>query len=69
MLVIKIENNISCDMLCGRIQKLLIDYQKINSNHGDIFLVIEIKESQDSQDSMENTPKLTHHLKLPTVFP
>lgn len=66
MISIKLQNNISCEMLCGRIQKLLMDYQKNNTNHGDLFLVIEIKEAKES---IENIPKLTHHLKLPTVFP
>jgi hypothetical protein len=58
MLAIKIENQISCEMLCGRIQKLLIDYQKSHTNTNDLFLIVDIKQAQDSTDHI---PKLTNN--------
>lgn len=55
MIAINLKDNISCEYLCSKIQKLLQDNQPIDPN--DTLLVIELKKIQDSTQPI---PKLVY---------
>lgn len=44
MITINLNNQVVCQNLCNKIQKLVSDYHHNNPNHKDILLVIDIKE-------------------------
>lgn len=55
---IKIQENLSCDYICNRIQELINKYHKENPNHNNDYIIyIELKTPVDIEPHI---PKLEH---------
>ena len=62
MIVINLNQPISCEGLCNQIQDLMIKYQQDNPNNKDLVLVINIKEI--SYTKYPDVPKLEYKGEL-----
>lgn len=62
---VRLDKQLSCDYLCGIIQKLVSQYQTQNGNAlENCVLVMEIKLARDSTDTF--IPKITHNKESST---
>lgn len=58
MIAINLNNQISCETICNKIQQLVSDYHIKNPHHEDIILIVNIKEI--SYTTYPDRPKLEH---------